>query len=245
MDDATTERPDAVSGVGVLDKAVLLLRALRDGPADLAQLQRACGLPRATTHRLVVALEKHHLVRRDALGRFCLGLDLIALGRAAAELLGLAEVARPALEALRDECGESVQLFVRDGDARRCVLSLPSPHALRWMLPEGSLLPLDRGSAGRLLLDDRPPSWVESVEEREVGVASVSSPVRDTAGVVVAAVSISGPVERLGRSPGERFGALVAEAAASVGRVLAGVTTTGTSPTVGSAACDGANGDRA
>ena len=224
-----TERADGVSGVGVLDKAVLILHALRDGPSDLAQLQRACGLPRATTHRLVVALEKHHLVRRDAQGRFCPGLELIALGRAATELLGLADVARPALETLRDQCGESVQLFVRDGDARRCVLSLPSPHALRWTLPEGSLLPLDRGSAGRLLLDHDPPRCVESVEEREVGVASVSSPVRDAGGVVVAAVSISGPVERLSRSPGDRFGALVAAAADAVASALAGATTPSTS----------------
>src|SRR5215207_1072520 len=169
-------RMDSVSGVGVLDKAVLILRALRDRPADLAQLQQACGLPRATTHRLVIALEKHHLVRRDAQGRFCPGLELVALGRAAAELLGLADVARPALERLRDECGESVQMFVPDGEARRCVLSLQSPHALRWIVPEGSLLPLDRGSAGRVLASPDPPRWVESVEEREVGVASVSAP---------------------------------------------------------------------
>jgi DNA-binding IclR family transcriptional regulator len=221
-------RPDGVSGVGVLDKAVLILRALRDGPADLAGLQRACGLPRATTHRLVVALEKHHLVRRDAHGRFCPGLELIALGRAAADMLALADLARPELEVLRDESGESVQLFVRDGDARRCVLSLQSPHALRWIVPEGSLLPLDRGSAGRVLAEAHGAvagadvaRWVESVEEREVGVASVSAAVRDATGFIVAAVSISGPVERLTRSPGHRYGAAVAAAADAVGAHLA------------------------
>jgi DNA-binding IclR family transcriptional regulator len=207
---------ESVSGVGVLDKAVLILRALAGGPADLTQLQEACGLPRATTHRLVVALEKHHLVRRDALGRFCPGLELIALGRAADELLGLGEIARPVLERLRDSCGESVQLFVRDGDARRCVLSLPSPHALRWILPEGSLLPLDRGSAAHVLTESDRSRWVESVEEREVGVASVSAPVRDAAGRVVAAISVSGPIERLTRTPGARHGAAIAAAADAV-----------------------------
>jgi DNA-binding IclR family transcriptional regulator len=211
---------DSVSGVGVLDKAVLILRALRNGPADLARLQQACGLPRATTHRLVVALEKHHLVRRDAQGRFCPGLELIALGRAAADQLGLAEVARAELERLRDDCGESVQLFVREGEGRRCVLSLQSPHALRWIVPEGSLLPLDRGSAGRVLSANDVRRWVESVEEREVGVASVSSPVRDAMGAVIAAVSVSGPVERLTRAPGDRFGERIARAADSVAAAL-------------------------
>ena len=77
---------DSVSGVGVIDKGVLILRALVAGPLDLAALQDATGLPRATAHRLAVALEQHHLVRRDALGRFCLGFELIRLGHAASEL---------------------------------------------------------------------------------------------------------------------------------------------------------------
>ncbi|MDQ3468188.1 MAG: helix-turn-helix domain-containing protein, partial [Actinomycetota bacterium] len=124
---------DSVSNVGVLDKAVGVLRALeRDGPAGLADVQRATGLPRATAHRLAVALERHGLVSRDSDGRFCLGLGLVGLGHAAADHYPLARVARPQLLALRDRTGESVQLFVRDGDERRCLVSLQSPHGLRW-----------------------------------------------------------------------------------------------------------------
>jgi DNA-binding IclR family transcriptional regulator len=40
--------------------------------------------------------------------------------------------------------------------------------------------------------------------------------VRDTTGRVVAAVSVSGPIQRLSRRPGARFGDLVAAAAAQV-----------------------------
>ena len=213
---------DSVSGVGVIDKAVVLLRALRDSPADLAGLQQACGLPRATTHRLLVALEKHHLVRRDGQGRFCLGFEFVAYGRAAGEQFALAELAGPVLTRLRDESGESVQLYVREDDARRCVVSLQSPHGLRWIVPVGSSLPLDVGSAGRVLgRADLPAGWVESVEEREPGVASVSAAVQDGSGRVVAAVSISGPVERLTRSPGDRFGAAVMAAASELSAALA------------------------
>jgi DNA-binding IclR family transcriptional regulator len=210
---------DSVSGVGVIDKGVLILRTLAGGmPLDLAGLQHETRLPRATAHRLAVALELHGLVRRDPQGRFCLGFELIRLGRAAEDEFPLADLTRPILTALRDATGESVQLYVPDGDGRRCVVSLESTHGLRWIVPQGALLPLDRGSAGRVLQGD---DLVESVEEREPGVASVSAAVRDRRGQVIAAVSLSGPVERLTRRPIERFGARVVEAATAVTSVVA------------------------
>jgi len=214
---------DSVSGVGVLDKAVEVLQAIRSGgPLGLADLQQATGLPRATAHRLAVALEDHGLVRRDGAGRFCLGLELIALGRSAADGFPITELARPVLIELRDVTGESVQLFVREDDQRRCVVSLQSPHGLRWIVPEGARLPLGVGSAGRLLAGGAAQAWVQSVEEREPGVASVSAPVLDASGGVLAAVSISGPVERLSRQPGKRFGPAVVAAADRLSTLVAG-----------------------
>jgi DNA-binding IclR family transcriptional regulator len=209
---------DMVTGVGVLDKAMLVIRAVAAAPRSLAELQQATGLPRATAHRLAAALEGHGLLRRDADGRFDLGHGLVPLGRAAAERFPLVELARPVVEELRDTTGESVQLFVREGSQRRCVLSLESPHGLRWIVPQGALLPLEVGSAGRVLSGERSRhGWIESVGEREPGVASVSAPIVGADGTVVAALSVSGPIERLTRRPGARFGETVAAAA---GRVL-------------------------
>jgi DNA-binding IclR family transcriptional regulator len=211
-----------VTGVGVLDKAVHLLRAVADQPRSLQGLQAATGLPRATAHRLAVALEAHGLLRRDPDGRFDLGPELGALGRIVAERFPLAERALPALERLRYTTGESAQLFVREGANRRCVLSLQSPHALRWIVPEGVLFPLEVGSAGRVLSGTTGGAgWVESVEEREPGVASVSAPVVDAAGAVVAAVSVSGPVERMSRQPGRVFGDRVVAASQEIAALLA------------------------
>jgi DNA-binding IclR family transcriptional regulator len=117
------------------------------------------------------------------------------------------------LESLRDETGESAKLYVREGAGRRCVVSLESPQELRTIVAEGAVLPLEVGSAGRVLTDGADqPRWVASVEERARGVASVSAAVVVDARVV-AAVGVSGPVDRLGPDPGERFGAAVAGAA--------------------------------
>ncbi len=208
---------DIVTGVGVLDKAMLVVGAVAAAPRSLNELQVATGLPRATAHRLAAALEVHGVLRRDEGGRFELGHGLINLGRLAAARFPLAAAARPVLESLRDETGESVQLFVVEGDQRRCVISLESTHGLRWIVPEGSLFPLDAGSAGRVLSGETGRhGWIDSVGEREAGVASVSAPVRNRDGGVVGAISISGPIERLTTQPGTRFGAAVVTAAAEI-----------------------------
>jgi DNA-binding IclR family transcriptional regulator len=214
---------DSVSSVGVLDKAVGVLKSIETyGPQTLVELQSTTAVPRATLHRLAVALESHGMLRRDPAGRFCLGLGLVGLGAAATESFPIAGIARPRLLQLGQETGESVQLYVREGDSRRCAVSLPSPHGLRWMVSEGALLPLHLGSAGHVLSGEAGiAGWVETVEEREPGVASVSAPV-DVDGVgVLAAVSIGGPVDRLTRQPGARFGRAVVAAANDIADSLA------------------------
>jgi len=214
---------DSISGVGVVDKVVAVLRALEtNGPSSLLELQQATALPRATAHRLATALEDHGLIRRDDEGHFALGWGLVSLGRAASVVLPLVELARPVLDSLRTKTGESVQLYVQEGDARRCLVSLESPHGLRWIVPEGSLLPLNAGSAGHVLSGERTDKhgWIQSVGEREAGVASVSAPVLNAQGNIIAAISVSGPIERLTRRPGERHGAVVVQAAKRLQRLL-------------------------
>ena len=210
-----------VSGIGVLDKAVSVLDAVEEGPLTLAGLVDATGLSRATAHRLAVALEVHRLLGRDGAGRFMLGPRLTSVD--------LPALARPALEALRDMTGESAQLYVRRGDRRLCVASLESPHGLRTIVPIGMALPLHVGSAGKVLRDhpDIERGWAESVEERERGVASVSAPVRDAHGAIVAAVSVSGPIERTTRAPGRRYAGAVLDAAAAIAAAVQRQTSSG------------------
>jgi DNA-binding IclR family transcriptional regulator len=216
---------ESLSGVGVLDKAVLILKALEGGPASLQGLTGATGLPRATCHRLATALESHGLVERSSDGRFVLGPALARLGRAAAgggDNQALVSAAGPALAALRDATGESAQLYVRSGETRVCLVSLQSPHSLRTIVEVGSLLPMERGSAAKVLSGDPEATrrgWAQSVEEREKGVASVSAPVL-AGDDVIAAVSVSGPVDRTTRQPGKLYAGEVIRAARAVEEAL-------------------------
>jgi DNA-binding IclR family transcriptional regulator len=222
----------------VLDKAVAILRAVADEPATLAELVARTGLPRATAHRLAVALEGHRLVRRTPAGAWAPGPGLAELGRSGADL---GDVAGRHLAALRDASGESAQFYVRDGAARVCLAAAERASGLRDTVPVGARLPMTAGSAAhallafapaeevtpllpsasftaRTLLDVRRRGWAHSVAEREPGVASLSAPVRDATGGVLGAVSISGPVERLGRRPAPEVVGAVLEAAAAIGR---------------------------
>jgi DNA-binding IclR family transcriptional regulator len=218
---------DSISGVGTLDKAIRVLEALAPEPLSLAGLVEATRLSRPTAHRLARALEAHRLVRRDPEGRFALGLRLWTLGQRALEAIPIAAIALPALEQLRDATGESVQLYVRDGERRLCVAALESPHGLRTIVDVGAALPLDVGSAGVVLADGggghrahgaAGPGWTESVGERQAGVASASAPVRDADDSVIAAVSVSGPIERTSRQPGRRYGRALLRAARRIER---------------------------
>ncbi|SCX52892.1 transcriptional regulator, IclR family [Klenkia marina] len=230
--------------VGVLDKAVSILHAVAGEPATLAELVERTGLPRATAHRLAVALEGHRLVRRLPDGSWAPGAALAELGRGGADLADrLADAATRHLVTLRDASGESAQFYVRDGSTRVCVAAAERLTGLRDTVPVGARLPMTAGSAAhallafapadevtpllpassftaRTLLDVRRRGWAHSVAEREPGVASLSAPVRDATGGVLGAVSVSGPVERLGRRPSPEVVGAVLDAAVAIGRAV-------------------------
>lgn len=210
-----------ISGVGVLDKALAIVARVEQGPLNLNELAEVTGFSRATTHRLASALVEHRMLRRDGTGRYELGWALIPLGRSAAERLPLATLARTVLEELRDSSGESTQLYVAEAGQRVCVLALDSPDELRTVVAVGARLPMDRGSAAAALRGDVGVSgWVESVGERAPGVAAVSAPVYLPDGSIIAALGVSGPIERLGERPGARHGDEVAAAARKLTSML-------------------------
>ncbi|GAA2347605.1 IclR family transcriptional regulator [Saccharopolyspora halophila] len=216
------------SGIGVLDKAVAVLQAVATEPCGLAELCARTELPRATAHRLAVGLEAHRMLRRGSDGRWRPGAALAELAGGAVD--PLLEAASSVLPKLRDVTGESVQLYRRDGMQRLCISTAEPPSGLRDTVPVGTALSMTAGSGAkvlaawadaatqravlaeavfgeRTLMEVRRRGWAQSVAEREAGVASVSAPVRDTQGQVVAAISVSGPIDRMGRRPGARWAA--------------------------------------
>lgn len=229
------------SGIGVLDKAMSVLHAASRGPSTLGDLCEHTGLPRATAHRLAVGLEVHRLLTRDDDGLWRPGPGLAELADTAQD--PLIDAASTVLPRLREITGESVQVFRIDGTARVCVAALEPPTGLRDTVLVGARLPLTAGSGAKVLLAWADPAlrravlpdaafgervltetvrrgWAQSAAEREPGVASVAAPIRDRQDRVIAAVSVSGPIDRMGRRPGARWAADLVAAADAIQKRL-------------------------
>ena len=203
--------PVSSSGVGVLDKATLILDCLEAGPVTLGQLVNATGLARPTAHRLAVALTHHRLVARDVQGRFMLGPRLSELASATAEDQLLACAERPV--GMRETIPVGTQLSMKAGSAAQVLLAWED---------QGRIIEGLRNAhfSAAMLASVRRIGWAQSVGERERGTASVSAPVYSPTGKVIAAVSIAGSIDRMSRQPGRMYAEAVLEAAAALTAAL-------------------------
>lgn len=220
---------------------MIVVHAVAEQPCALGELCERTGLPRATAHRLAVGLEVHRLLSRDDDGLWHIGPAFAELASGAPDLL--LEVASEILPRLRSITDESIQLYRREGHERICIASLEPATGLRDTVPVGARMPLTAGSGAKVLLawadaatqravltdavfterqllEVRRRGWAQSVAEREAGVASVAAPIRDSTGTVIAAISISGPIDRIGRRPGTRWMKELLTAAEAIRRRL-------------------------
>ncbi len=180
----------SVSGVGVLDKAMVILGAVEAAPRSLGELVEATGFSRATAHRLAVALEVHGLVRRDEDGRFALGraADRARAGGGRGDPAGRGGAAgadprcatKPA-----NRCSSTCARGIGGCASPRSSRPTGCGRSCRW----GRRCRSTSARPGAILSvpfsDESVPNrrrWAESVGEREAGVASVSAGVLDADG---------------------------------------------------------------
>ena len=102
------------NGTQAIDRAAMLLTQVVHGsePVSFTELTAACGLAKSTTSRLLMALERHQLVRRDGEGRFWPGELFVRYawrGTAGADLIA---VAQPFLARLGEQTAETINLGI-------------------------------------------------------------------------------------------------------------------------------------
>jgi DNA-binding IclR family transcriptional regulator len=150
-----------------LDRLVEVLFALAAarGPLSAAELAAATNLPVSSTYRLVGALEQHGFVDRRPRRGIALGLRILELARLVEERLEatLVQPARPVMERLARESGETVLLTAPVGSSSIGLASVPSPRPIRLTFARWRLAPIHRGASGKILLAHIDPDAAERV----------------------------------------------------------------------------------
>ena len=136
-----------------LERGLHLLGAFRERPSlTLAELAGRLPVHRTSTLRLVHTLERHGYLARDGAGRYRLGPALYELGGLALARLDVRAAARPVLEALAAETGETVQLVVRDGADILVVDGIESAHRVKVGAGRGERRPQHATASGKCFL---------------------------------------------------------------------------------------------
>jgi DNA-binding IclR family transcriptional regulator len=115
---------DSAAPNGVVDKVASLLIALagEKKALDLSEIAAHTRINKSTACRILKRLAVHRLVDQDPnSGCYKLGLALFELGRRVADTERLCEVARPVLEALARESGETAHFAILDVSEGRVV----------------------------------------------------------------------------------------------------------------------------
>lgn len=199
-----------------VERALDLLECFTSERVDLklAELARLVDLPKPTVFRMAETLvARGYLMKDQENQNYRIGYKILSVASSFLAHVDYRLVALPHMKKIRDETNESVTIYmpVKDKGTRVCVERVQSKQPLRQVVTVGDEFPIDRGAAGKVLLAFCDFEWSKyrtseqellkirelgyaiSYSERDKGVTSVASPIRNNLGQTVASLSISGP----------------------------------------------------
>ncbi len=136
-------------------RALSLLEALGDsrGEVGIAELSKRVDLHVSTTHRILATLVARGYARQNPeTGRYALGAKALHLAESYLGQMDLRLVARPFLERLSEETGETANLVILDGQEALYLDKVESPQSLRIFSRIGRRAPLHCTAVGKVLL---------------------------------------------------------------------------------------------
>lgn len=216
---AQARKRAAPQGVAAVERAFAILGAFRasdTGPVTLAELSSRTGLYKSTILRIAQSLIRHRFLQRTEDSRYQIGSAALMLAAHYQRSLHWRDVLLPIMRNLSEASGESVAFYVRENDRRVCLFRVDSKRAIRYHVREGDVLPLEKGSGGRVLLafantpgqpyeDVRRDYYYISHGDRESEIAGVAVPVFEAHGHLAGALTLAGPVTRFDRAVAERM----------------------------------------
>lgn len=143
------------NGTQAVDRAAQLLRAVMDCPDSVTftELAAITGLSRSTTSRLLMALARNGLLRRDSQGAYLPGELFVAYASRGSAETDLISVAQPFLDRLAKETGETVNLGVaRPGGLVEQIAQVDSKYLIGGTNWVGLSVPAHCSALGKVLL---------------------------------------------------------------------------------------------
>lgn len=182
--------PAQSSGVQSVSRALDLLEVVAGagGQMAISEMAVATGLPLPTIHRLVRTLVDRGYMRQLPNRRYALGSRLIPLGEVAESMVGT--WARPVLERIVDELGESANLAVLDGDMVTYVGQVPSRHSMRMFTEVGRRVAPHCTGVGKAVLTHLPDDQIRALLARTGMPAKTPQTITDPDELVAAVQQI-------------------------------------------------------
>ena len=208
---------------------VLVAVAQGPGPRPLKDISAAAGMAPSSAHRHLATLVRAGMVEQsDATGRYDLGPLVIELGLLALARRDPVRLIGSSLEELRDRLEETVFLAVWGNRGPTIVRWEESARPVTVNVRVGSVLPLMRSATGRVFLTWLPTDFTADLVHNEKaaskvvealrratrrrglgcvegdllpGVASLSAPVFNHQGDLVAAITSLGPQGKFNTDP--------------------------------------------
>ncbi|MBD8500721.1 IclR family transcriptional regulator [Paenibacillus arenosi] len=138
--------------VRAVERALDILMCFKDAhDLSLTEISGRVGLNKSTVHRLLATLEEKGFLLRDG-DKFRLGYSVWELAANLTQVDDAAQLLLPEMERLRDQLGETISLYVRDGNDRIRIQAVQSNQAIRRVAPIGVRLPLYVGASSKVLL---------------------------------------------------------------------------------------------
>jgi IclR family KDG regulon transcriptional repressor len=158
--------PKSRKVIGAVQRAIDILSLFDDQSPELgiSQIAQALNLHKSTVSGLVSTLEQNgYLQQNPETRRYRLGHQIIERAFTALGQIELRQAARPYLETLRDQCGESVNLAIRDRGYVVYVEQREGRQALGVRHDIGKRAPVHCTALGKAMLSCLPLSDVQKI----------------------------------------------------------------------------------
>ena len=180
MPDSDPKRSDAVP-TALISLNILEALARADGPLGVSDLARQLDYPKARIHRHLAGLKEHRYVTQSPSNhRYTIGWRLYLLGRQLSVRFDVLTIARPLMEQLRDEVGQTVVITTFSENEVTVLDFVPGRSPLEIGLRPGTQFPLNAVSQGKVALAFGPPHLLPRLVSHPL-VASTPRTITDPA----------------------------------------------------------------